>query len=146
MDIVAVAEADVLRSKLDAYDNDQAFGALFRSFNEEWPNELKEKRRVELLKPLFQKKDNKLMYEERVCVPRKAVRELIELAHEGQLAGHFGFTKTLGRLSNYHWKHKARDVRKFCEGCSVCQQQKDHAGEVLNDPTALEIPTRKGES
>lgn len=143
MNIVAVAEDDVLRSKLEAYDDDQAFGALFRRFNKEWSSEPKEKRSVELLKPLFQKKDNKVMYKGRACVPRKAVRELIELAHEGRLVGHFKCTNTLGRLSNYHWKHKSRNVRKFCEGCSVCQQQKDHAGEVLNDPTALEIPTRR---
>lgn len=37
-----------------------------------------------------------------MCVPGKAVRELIELVQEGRLAGHFGFTKTLGQLSNCH--------------------------------------------
>lgn len=53
MDIEGVAEDDVLRLELEAYDDDQAFGALFRSFNTEWQNELKEKPRVVLQKPLF---------------------------------------------------------------------------------------------
>lgn len=74
---------------------------------------------------------------------KKEMRELNELAHKGRLAGHLGFAKTFGRLSNYHRKHKSGGVRKFCEGSSVCQQQNDHAEGVLNNPTALEIPTKR---
>lgn len=143
IDVVQVSDQDVVRTKLEAYGEDQAFGPIFRSFNNKWPDDPKEKKRIELLKPSFELIDGKLYYEGRVCVPRKAVSEIIKLAHDSRLAGHFGFTKTLGRLSNYHWKHKTRDVRSFCDGCSTCQQQKDHGGLTLNDPTALELPTRR---
>lgn len=82
MDIVTIVEDDVLLLKLKAYNDDQAFGTLFRSFNEVWPNKLKQIRRVKLLKPLLCSKDHKLMYEGSVCAPRKAVRDVNELAHE----------------------------------------------------------------
>lgn len=82
------------------------------------------------------------MYDERVCVLRNAVRERIELAQEGRLAGNFGSSKSIGWLSDYPSQRKSRDARKFRERWSVCQQHEDHVGELLNDSTALKIRTR----
>lgn len=112
-------------------ENDQAFGAVYKSFDDVWPDDKKERRRIELLKPSFTRTGNALWYNGKRCVPRRAVRQLLNLSHDGVLAGHFGFTKTLGRLEKFHWKGKTRDVREYCGGCATCQQQKDSGGADL---------------
>lgn len=103
----------------------------------------KKKRKIEILRDSFTCKDDVLWYKGKTCVPLKAIVDITELAHNKTTAGHFSFVKTLGRLHQYHWKHKYRDVRHYCEGCQHCQQQKDHHGSTLNGPAALEIPKRR---
>ncbi len=100
-------------------------------------------RKVEKLLPLFHLDGNKLLYQGKLCVPRKAISTVMQLAHDAKTAGHFGYLKTLSRLKNYHWKHKARDVKKYVQGCLVCQQKKDYLGKKLTDPTSLEVPERR---
>lgn len=84
-----------------------------------------------------------LTYDGKVCVPRRAVRDVLREAHDARLGGHFGFTKTMSKLDGYHWKHKYRDVRRYCEGCTVCQQQKDRRSRKLGVPTPLDVPKRR---
>lgn len=143
IDILTVDEDDSLKQKLRDYSKDQAFGTIYNSFKNMWPEDHKERRRVEMVKQRFKVKDGYLLYESKICVPRKAIPELLNLGHDAKTSGHFGFKKTLGRMDKYHWKHKTRDVRKYCEGCMICQQHKDHNGQPLNDPTALELPKRR---
>ena len=68
---------------------------------------------------------------------------VLQLAHDSKISGHFGFYKTLSRLKNFHWKHKSRDVKQYVQGCIVCQQKKDHQGKKFGDPTSLEAPERR---
>lgn len=76
-------------------------------------------------------------------VPRRCVSNILELAHDCRIAGHFKFAKTMSRLSNYHWRHKARDVKKYVDGCMRCQQFKDSNQKKLTDPVSLEMPDRR---
>lgn len=41
IDVVEVSDQDIVRMKLEAYAEDQAFGPIFRSFNNEWPEDPK---------------------------------------------------------------------------------------------------------
>lgn len=113
IDCEQLVAQDMIRELIGSYGNDQAFGPIWRTFDEIWPEDPKARRRLALLRPLFSREGWKLLYKGKLCVPRKALRDLLELAHDGQLAGHFGFTKTMGRLSSFHWKHKTRDIRSY---------------------------------
>lgn len=76
-------------------------------------------------------------------MPSHARKSVLELAHDSKVAGHFAFSKTLARLAEFHWKHKTKQVRQYCDGCLVCQQQKDFHGPTLNDPAALPIANHR---
>eukprot|EP00171_Calliarthron_tuberculosum_P023620 IDg23620t1 len=73
--------------------------------------------RVRQLMPLFILNNGRLFYDQKLCVPRKSVKQILELAHDTRVGGHFGFNKTLAILENFHWKHKLQDVRNYCKGC-----------------------------
>lgn len=78
-----------------------------------------------------------------LCVPRVNIKDIMELANENKSAGHFGYAKTLWRLSNYHWRNKAGDVFDYCRGCHVCQQNKDSRVKPLGEPQPLQLPDRR---
>ncbi len=102
-----------------------------------------QRKKIDILLPLFHKDGSKLLYEGKLCVPRKSISTIMQLARDARTLGHFGFLKTLSQLKNYHWKHKSRDVKQYVEGCMVCQQKKDYLGKKLSDPTSLEVPERR---
>lgn len=143
MDISLVDGNDGFQARLTDYEEDQEFRGMYRTFDDIWPTDPKERRKLELLRPHFDRINGKLMYLGKLCVPRKAIPELLHLAHDTKVDGHFGFKKTLRRLEKYHWKHKTRDVKRYCDGCRICQQHKDDKGKTINDPTALELPERR---
>ena len=125
------------------YEADQLFGPIVKALGGELPTDPIQRERVSRLSPLFQQKDKLLYYGKRVCVPRSIVRDILHMAHDARVAGHFAFAKTLARLDKFHWKHKTRDVRKYCDGCIVCQQRKDSRLRKLSEPTPLEVPSRR---
>ncbi|XP_066976776.1 uncharacterized protein [Macrobrachium rosenbergii] len=58
-----------------------------------------------------------------IMVPYVYRNELIALAHESGLAGHFGIHKTSVKLlMNYYWPKLKADVKKFVNSCDVCQK------------------------
>lgn len=71
-----------------------------------------------------------LYYKEELCVPAHGSGMVLNLAHDSKLAGHFAFAKTLAGLNEFYWKHKAKQVRHYCDECSVCQPQKDFHGQI----------------
>lgn len=71
------------------------------------------------------------------------MRDLLHLLHDCKVAGHFSYAKTLGQLSSYHWKHKTRDVKSYCDGCVVFQQHKDGNQKRFGVPQLLEVPSRR---
>lgn len=109
----------------------------------EWPEEPKEKKIMELLVPKLKINCGSLEYNGKHFVPRKSVTKMLEIAHDSGLAGHHAFAKTLSRLNRFHWKHKTRDIREYCEGSLTCQHQNDYSGQTLHDPTQLDILDRR---
>ncbi|XP_039688557.1 uncharacterized protein [Medicago truncatula] len=67
-----------------------------------------------------------LFKENRLCIPRHAIRELlVREAHGGGLAGHFGITKTLEILKeHFHWPKMLGDVQKVISKCVTCHMAK----------------------
>lgn len=135
--------SSALQTELSDYLTDQHFGPIFAALRGDWPMDAKRRKRIETLLPSFRIDDWRLLYDNKLCVPVKAKRAVLTLVHDNPAGGHFAFAKTLARLSNYHWKHKSRDVERYCSGCSTCQQQKDFHGQTSNDPQALPVPTRR---
>lgn len=126
------------------YEQDQLFGPILKALDGEWPKERVKKEKVSRLLHLFRKSEGLLLYKDKICVPRRVVRDLLYQAHDVRVSGHFATGKTLARLDKYHWKGKARDVTRYCQGCMTCQQQKDyHSQKKFTDPTPLDVPTRR---
>ena len=128
---------------ISGYEDDQFFGPIVKALKDKWPKEQKQRLKIEKLIPLFKFEGKKLLYMNKVCVPRKCVSTVLGIAHDSRLAGHFKFAKTMSRLSNFHWRHKARDVKRYVDGCLVCQQFRDSNQKKLTDPMSLEMPDRR---
>ena len=128
---------------ISGYEDDQFFNPIVKALREEWPDDEKQRSKLEKLLPLFKYDKKRLLYQNKVCVPRKCVSTILGIAHDSQLRGHFKFAKTLSRLSNFYWRHKARDVKKYIDGCMKCQQFKDSNQKKLTDPMSLEMPERR---
>ena len=142
MNVLEVLKID-LNEITDGYESDKFYGAVLeRMKGNEIPDEVM-KRKIDKLLPLFHLDGRKLIYEGKLCVPRKSVSRILQLSHDAKTSGHFGYLKTLSRLKNFHWKHKTRDVKNYVQGCLVCQQKKDYFGKKLTDPTSLEVPERR---
>ena len=62
----------------------------------------------------------------KLCVPRGPWRELlVQEAHGGALAGHFGLSKTVDILEeHFHWPKMGGDVHKVITACSIGQKAK----------------------
>ena len=127
----------------DAYADDKLYGNVLKVMDGEKVDDEVMRKKVQKILPLFRREGKKLYYEGKLCVPRKSISTILQLAHDAKTSGHFGYLKTLSRLKNFHWKHKGRDVKKYVEGCITCQQKKDYAGRKLTDPTSLEVPERR---
>ncbi len=95
------------------------------------------------LTPHFELRDKKLFYNQKLCVSRKSVKDILELPHDSSISGHFGFDKTLERLHNYHWKSERRDVHEYCSGFQNCQTAEDGQHKKLGDPRPLELLSRR---
>lgn len=92
---------------------------------------------------MFEKDEGRLLYRGNLCVPKRSVSNILQMAHESKIAGHFEVSKTLSRLENYHWRHKGRDVKRYVQGCLTCQQKKKSQWEETDGSNFLG-GTRKG--
>ena len=74
----------------------------------------------------FYRHDGFLFRENRLCVPKSSLRELLmREAHRGGLMGHFGVRKTLDVLhEHFFWLHMKKDVERLCERCITCKKAK----------------------
>lgn len=77
-----------------------------------------------------------------LCTPLQCGHDLMGFAHDSKVESHLSFSKRLARLSEFHGKHNAKRVMKYCDRCVMGQQQENSQGQVLNDPTAVRVPTR----
>lgn len=87
------------------------FKQIFQALIHQFPTDTIQCGRIQRLVPLFKIEDGVLSYETKVCVPGRFVSNIMNMANDAQISGHFGFSKTLGRLQGY-WKHKTRDFKK----------------------------------
>ncbi|WVZ75953.1 hypothetical protein U9M48_023965 [Paspalum notatum var. saurae] len=62
----------------------------------------------------------------KICIPACSIRHvLLQEAHAGGLASHFGVKKTLDMLSDhFFWPHMQRDVQRHVGCCIVCLKAK----------------------
>ena len=114
-----------------------------KALNGEWPADEKKRLKLEKTVPIFEFKNKKLLYNRKLCVPRSSISKVLQIAHDSKISGHFKYAKTLARLDNFYWKHKARDVKKYVDGCVICQQYKDRNQKKLSEPVSLEMPERR---
>ena len=127
----------------DQYEEDDFYGPLLKVMDGHDLSDKIKDRKFKSLMNMFHRDGRKLLYQGKLCVPRKAVRDVLHLAHDAKVAGHFGYFKTLSRLGNFYWKHKSRDVKKYVQGCTICQQKKDHQGKKFGESTSIEVPQRR---
>ena len=143
---VAFANVHVVNVELPQevnYDSDAVFGPVFKALQGELPGDAERRNYIERVLPHFKCDGHLLRYKGRICVPRRNVRELLQLAHDCNIGGHFGTAKTMGILEDFYWKHKTRDVERYCRGCLKCQQSKDSRSKKLTSPNPLGIPSRR---
>lgn len=76
------------------FEGDRLFGPIFKASKGELPTDPIQRERLSRLLPLFQQNYNLLYYEKKVCVPRSVVRDILHMAHDAQVAGHFSLAKT----------------------------------------------------
>ena len=69
--------------------------------------------------------------QKRILVPPQAIdlkAKLLSLAHDHEMAGHFGRNRTNFRLaSRYYWPNIRSDIKKYVRGCLECRVHKDTA-------------------
>lgn len=59
---------------------------------------------------------------QQVVLPQKYREEALRMAHKAPLAGHFGRTKTLGRVVRlFFWPGVSISVKDICQQCPTCQ-------------------------
>lgn len=59
---------------------------------------------------------------QQVVLPQRYREEALKMSHVTPLAGHFGRTKTLGRLVRlFFWPGISTSVKELCQTCPVCQ-------------------------
>src|SRR5271167_4436614 len=70
-----------------------------------------------------------LKKEGKILVPddEKIIEEVIRQHHDEPIAGHPGIQKTIDLISrSYFWQNLSSDVKKYVQGCIVCQQIKSN--------------------
>ena len=74
---------------------------------DEWPEDKHKRAKLERMVVHFQREGGALLYDAKLCVPRKHVSTVLRQAHDSRIGGHFGRTKTLLRLSYPFWDKKS---------------------------------------
>ncbi len=91
-----------LKEVTNGYDTDNFDVAVLRGIKrEEIPDKMLNKK-VKMLLLLFHRDGEKLLFEGKIRVPRKAIYPVLQLAHDAKAAGRFGYFRTLSRLKNFH--------------------------------------------
>lgn len=93
--------------------------------------------------PKFSVDQGRLLYKGRLVLPRASplLPTLLREFHSSPVGGHSKFLRTYKRLaSNLYWAGMKKDIKKFVEECSVCQQNKISALSPAGLLQALPIP------
>jgi transposase InsO family protein len=58
-------------------------------------------------------------------VPKKFREEIMAAHHDADIAGHFGYFKTINSIGRwFYWPNMNDDVKNWVQQCQVCQQYK----------------------
>ncbi|XP_067944465.1 uncharacterized protein [Watersipora subatra] len=58
-----------------------------------------------------------------IMVPQCLRSKVLQLAHDGPLAGHLGVKKTINRIqTQFYWPGMHGDTTRFCKSCDICQR------------------------
>ena len=69
-------------------------------------------------------------------------RDVVKLHHDHQTAGHPGYLKTRQLVAEgYWWPGMAQFIKKYVEGCSICQQNKTNTHPTI--PPITPIPSNE---
>jgi hypothetical protein len=70
--------------------------------------------------------ENRGRLEKDLLVVPKRIRNLVmETAHDGEVAGHYGDRPTGVKVrEHFYWPGMQSDIRKYCSSCDVCQQSR----------------------
>lgn len=128
---------------IEKYSKDEMFGDAYILIKGEQLNEKIRREKASRMTAYYSILDDVLYYENKICVSRNNLRDMLHLAHVSQVFGHFGYSKTLLRLGHYYWKWKSQDVLAYCKWCTVYLRNKVSRSKPLGEPQLLEIPDRR---
>jgi hypothetical protein len=90
----------------------------------------------------WEQRDGLIFYQRRIYVPVPLWKEIVELYHNTPITGHPGVSKlTLLIQREYFWPGMTRFIKKFVQGCALCQQMKinTHPGRHPLQPIQSEV-------
>lgn len=62
---------------------------------------------------------------ERIVIPQSVIKEVLYAYHNAPYSGHFGFKKTLRKITaKFVWRGMYQDVKSYCASCESCQLRK----------------------
>lgn len=85
--------------------------------NGEWTEYPKQKGQIEEIVLYFKMNGKKILYNGNLRLPGTSVSKILGLAHHSKVSGHLKFAKTMSRITNFHWRHRTRDVNNYVDGC-----------------------------
>lgn len=125
------------------YYGDQPFQPVMDALNGNIPTEVIPRDQIKRVLPKFSIQDQYLIHENSICLLRESINELLLESHDSRVSRNFGVLKTLYRLMQHHWRHKLRDLTRYCHGCLCFQQQTDMTYKKLGVLTPLDVPRRR---
>lgn len=87
-----------------------------------------------------------LYYQGKLSVTRRNINDILQLAHDSPVSGHFSHAKTLERLHRRYWRQKTKNMEAYFVWCLTCQMSQDGRTKPLGSPEPLEIPNRRRDS
>ena len=89
-------------------------------------------------------RDNLIMYRGKVYIPTdmELRKDIVTTFHDSMLAGHPGFFKTLHLIKeHYWWPGMTVFLKKYIDGCAVCQQMKPNTHPTVAPLTLIKSHT-----
>lgn len=143
---MSIFQASIADSFESHYKTDQFFLKIVNALQGRYAEDKTDRYRLKALVPHFKLENGKLYFENKVCDPHQNIKEILRLAHDSPLGGHFSFHKTLSRLDKFYWAKKFTDIKAYFEVCMICQQSKNSRTKLFSTPQPLELPTRRWRS
>ena len=95
----------------------------------------------------YSKRGQRLYFENRLCIPKGKIRELIlHDNHESLIGAHRGATKTTSLIRrHFYWPSLKQDVKSYIQSCHKCQEAKTINSKPSGQLRPFPPPQRKWE-